>query len=62
MKRVVLALIILELVQFVYFSYQIDLIKGVVTQNAATANQRAQASVVVALEVQKQLDQLKNSK
>jgi len=61
MKRLIITLFILELFQFTYFWYQIDIIKSTVTNNANTANYRARASVNVALDVQRQLDDLRNS-
>jgi hypothetical protein len=59
MRRLVLALLILEIIQYVYFSYQIDQIKEKISSNAATANQRAQATVTVYLQTQEQIDTLK---
>lgn len=43
MKRLIVGLIILQLVQFVYIMGQIQIVKDVVTRNADVANERAEA-------------------
>lgn len=43
MKRLVTALIILQIVQFIYIMGQIEIVRGVVTANADIANERAEA-------------------
>lgn len=57
-KRLVIALIIFQIIEVIYFSYQIDLIKGVVADNANIANQRDQAFAKVILDMKMKTDKL----
>lgn len=58
MKRIVIALIIFQILQFIYFSYQTDLLKEVITQNARIANERAQAFAKIILDMKVKTDKL----
>jgi len=59
MKRIIIALIIFQLLQFFYFSYQVDLIKQKVTENASIANERAEAFTKLILDIKLKTDRLK---
>ncbi len=55
MKRLVIVLIIIQIVQFVYIMGQIEVIRNIVSSNANTANERAQAFAKILIDQQERL-------
>jgi hypothetical protein len=61
MKRIILVVITVLIIQLIYFSYQISLIKQKVSNNAIISNDRSNAQLKLSIDQQEQINDLREA-